>query len=149
MREAARELRQAIESRTAKIGIVGLGYVGLPLIRAFEAAGFQIIGFDVDELKIERLKAGESYIRHIPSEWIAECVKSGTLDPTSDMTRLAEADAVLICVPTPLTDSRDPDLSYVESTTRQIATVLRPGHVHRPGGRRGAGRRYHRRPVHR
>jgi len=122
-------LADAIRSQTAKVGIVGLGYVGLPLARTFIEAGFTAMGFDVDAEKIRRLLAGESYIAHIPSPWIASCVAAGTFIPTSDMARLAEADAILICVPTPLSESRDPDLSYVESTARQVAAALRPGQL--------------------
>jgi UDP-N-acetyl-D-glucosamine dehydrogenase len=122
-------LCQAIEAKSARVGIVGLGYVGLPLVKTFVAAGFRVLGFDVDAGKIERLRQGESYIGHIASEWIAAAVGAGRFEPTADMRRLAEADAILICVPTPLSDSRDPDLTYVESTARQIAAVLRPGQL--------------------
>ncbi len=122
-------LKSAISSRSATVGVVGLGYVGLPLVRAFVAAGFRTLGFDVDQTKVQRLLAGQSYIAHIPSDWIAQCVRERTFEPTSQMERLAEADAILICVPTPLSDSRDPDLSYIESTARQIAAVLRPGQL--------------------
>jgi len=127
--QLARELRRAIESRTACVGIIGLGYVGLPLVRTFVAAGFRVLGFDVDAAKIEKLKRGESYIGHIDGQWIAECLSAGRFEPTSDMARLSEADAILICVPTPLTASRDPDLTYVEQTARQIAAALRPGQL--------------------
>src|SRR5271154_5853666 len=123
----ATPLASAIQDKAAVVGVVGLGYVGLPLIRAFIAAGYRTMGFDVDHSKVERLLAGESYIGHIASEWIADCVKSGKFMPTADMRRLAEADALLICVPTPLSESRDPDLAYVEATARQIAAVLRQG----------------------
>ncbi len=119
----------AIRDRTAKVGVIGLGYVGLPLIRAFVGAGFSTMGFDVDPGKIKRLEAGESYIEHIPGSWIAECVEGGKFVPTTDMRRLAEPDALLICVPTPLSESRDPDLQFVEATTRQIAEGLRPGQL--------------------
>jgi len=122
-------LEDAIGDKSAKVGVIGLGYVGLPLARAFIAAGFHAIGFDVDRRKVDRLLAGESYIAHIPSEWIAECIAGGRFEPTADMKRLREADALLICVPTPLSDSRDPDLQYVEATARQIAEVLRPGQL--------------------
>ncbi len=122
-------LDQAIADRTAKVGVVGLGYVGLPLIRAFVHAGFSTLGFDVDPVKVERLREGRSYIGHIPSEWIDQCVGDGKFEPTADMERLSEADALLICVPTPLSDSRDPDLQYIEATTRQIAAVLRRGQL--------------------
>ncbi|TWU13694.1 UDP-N-acetyl-D-glucosamine 6-dehydrogenase [Symmachiella macrocystis] len=122
-------LDQAIADKTAKIGIVGLGYVGLPLIRAFIASGFDTMGFDVDQRKVDLLKAGKTYIDHIKPEWIQEWTASGKFEPTADMARMAEADTLLICVPTPLSDSRDPDLSYVEGTAQQIAASLRPGQL--------------------
>lgn len=123
------KLERAIADKSAKVGVIGLGYVGLPLIRAFIGAGFRTMGFDVDQAKVDRLLAGQSYIGHIPSEWIAECVDNGHFEPTADMSRLAEADVLLICVPTPLSESRDPDLKYVEDTTRSIAKTLRPGQL--------------------
>jgi UDP-N-acetyl-D-glucosamine dehydrogenase len=122
-------LQQSIAGKTARIGVVGLGYVGLPLIRAFVGAGFRTIGYDIDEKKVRRLLAGQSYIGHIPSAWIAECIAKRSFEPTADMKRLAEADAILICVPTPLSESRDPDLSYIEATGRHIAKALRPGQL--------------------
>ena len=122
-------LKDAISNKTAKVGVVGLGYVGIPLIQAFVKAGFNTMGFDIDQRKVDRLLAGESYIGHIPSSWIAECIGSGRFVPTADMRRLGEADAILICVPTPLSESRDPDLSYIEATARQIAAALRPGQL--------------------
>ena len=122
-------LEAAIEGKTAKVGVIGLGYVGLPLVKAFNQAGFRTLGFDVDRAKIDRLNAGQSYIGHIPSSMIAELVASERFVPTSDMGRLDEADAVLICVPTPLSDSRDPDLSYVISTAKAVAAALRPGQL--------------------
>ncbi len=125
----ANALEQAIADKKAVVGIVGLGYVGLPLIRAFIAAGYRTMGFDVDAGKVEKLLAGQSYIGHIPSAWINDCVQSGKFVPTSDMKRMAEADALLICVPTPLSDSRDPDLAYVEATAEQISAALRPGQL--------------------
>jgi UDP-N-acetyl-D-glucosamine dehydrogenase len=123
------DLETAIRERTARVGVVGLGYVGLPLIRAFVAAGFRTLGFDVDRQKVDQLRAGRSYIKHIPAAWIAECLSGGRFEPTADLHRLGEADCVLICVPTPLTDSRDPDLEYVEQTARAIAAALRPGQL--------------------
>lgn len=129
MTNNAQDLRTALEQHTARVGVVGLGYVGLPLVRASIAAGFPTLGFDVDPQKVERLRKGESYIKHVPSEWIASCLKEGKFEPTADMTRLREADVVLICVPTPLSESRDPDLSYVEATARQVAATLRPGQL--------------------
>lgn len=118
-----------IADKSARVGVIGLGYVGLPLLQAFIKAGFSTIGYDVDQTKVERLLAGESYIAHIPSEWIGQWLAAEQFTATSDMARLREADALLICVPTPLNDSRDPDLSCVESTARQIAGALRPGQL--------------------
>jgi UDP-N-acetyl-D-glucosamine dehydrogenase len=126
---AAAALEAAILAKTAKLGVIGLGYVGLPLIRTFVAAGFQTLGFDVDEKKVASLQAGRSYIKHIPSQWIGQCVSEGKFSATADMDRLGEADALLICVPTPLSPSRDPDLIYVESTAREIAPRLRRGQL--------------------
>ena len=123
------KLLEAINQKKASIGIIGLGYVGLPLVKAFTDAGFTTIGFDVDAGKVESLLAGKSYIKHLPGEWIAGCINEGKFTPTSDLSRLSEPDALLICVPTPLNDSRDPDLYYVEETTRAIAKTLRPGQL--------------------
>ncbi|MBW3600967.1 MAG: nucleotide sugar dehydrogenase, partial [Planctomycetes bacterium] len=122
-------LHEAIQQKTAKIGVIGLGYVGLPLIKAFVEAGYSTMGFDVDAAKVERLGRGESYIGHIPSPWIADAVREEKFTATAQMERLAEPDALLICVPTPLSESRDPDLSCIEATGRQIARVLRPGQL--------------------
>lgn len=123
------QLRQRIEDGTAKIGVVGLGYVGLPLISAFTNAGFVCIGFDVDKKKVDALSKGKSYIKHIEGSTIQGWLDKKMLDPTSDMSRLCEADVVLICVPTPLTETRDPDLKYVTGTAKAIAKVLRPGQL--------------------
>ena len=122
-------LRSAIDERRICVGIVGLGYVGLPLVQAFLAAGYRVRGYDVDDGKVSSLKAGRSYIKHIPSEWIQGWLADGRFDATSDMSRLSEADAILICVPTPLDEHRDPDLGYVESTADAIAAALRPGQL--------------------
>jgi UDP-N-acetyl-D-glucosamine dehydrogenase len=122
-------LKHAILNRSAKIGVIGLGYVGLPLVRAFIEAGYPALGFDVDQAKVDRLAAGESYIEHIPAQWVREWSDRGRFEPTSQMHRLAEPDVLLICVPTPLRDAREPDLQYVEATARQIAAVLRPGQL--------------------
>ncbi|REJ70460.1 MAG: nucleotide sugar dehydrogenase [Planctomycetota bacterium] len=121
----SKKLAQAIDDKSAVVGVIGLGYVGLPLIQAFVAAGFRTMGFDVDQRKIDQLLAGQSYIGHIDAASITECIETKTFVPTADMSRLGEADALLICVPTPLSDSRDPDLSYVRGTAEQIAKTLR------------------------
>ena len=123
------QLAQKIQDKSALVGIIGLGYVGLPLMSAFVRAGFRTIGFDVDQNKVDMLRAGKSYIKHIDSAAVTKLINEGQFDPTADLSRMAEADCLLICVPTPLNDSRDPDLSYVESTTRAIAATLRQGQL--------------------
>ncbi len=125
----ARQLSAKIQNRTAKIGVVGLGYVGLPLISAFVKSGFQAIGYDIDQRKVDALQAGESYIKHIKPETIQEWNALKQFEATSDMKRLQEADTILICVPTPLSESRDPDLTYVENTAKFIAATLRKGQL--------------------
>ena len=123
------KLAELIQTKQAVIGVIGLGYVGLPLIRAFTAAGFRCLGFDVDQTKVDKLKAGQSYIRHIDSAGIAQLIREKKFEPTADMARLNEPDCIIICVPTPLNDSRDPDLSYIEGTAQSIAKALRPGQL--------------------
>jgi len=105
------KLTEMIEDRTAKVGIIGLGYVGLPLAIHFGKSGFPVVGFDLDIKKIEKLLKGESYIRHVSIEPINEMIKAGRFDVTSDFSRLKEVDCILICVPTPLTDGTGSDLS--------------------------------------
>ena len=122
-------LEQVIADKSAKVGVIGLGYVGLPLINAFVSAGFRCMGFDVDRRKVDLLLAGKSYIKHIDSASIGKWIRERQLEPTCDMSRMSEADVLLICVPTPLTESRDPDLQYVKNTVQSIATVLRPGQL--------------------
>jgi UDP-N-acetyl-D-glucosamine dehydrogenase len=122
-------LLNKIENREAVVGIIGLGYVGLPLAIHFGLQGFKVIGFDVDERKIDMLYKGQSYIKHIKMEHINEKIKDGKLEVTVDFSRLGEADCILICVPTPLTDKMDPDLSYVLDTTKSIADNLRTGQI--------------------
>jgi UDP-N-acetyl-D-glucosamine dehydrogenase len=122
------QLIQRIESRQARIGIIGLGYVGLPLARTFVANGFQVLGFDIDTTKVNHLNASRSYIKQIPAETIAE-MRSKGFAATDQYQRLNEVDAVLICVPTPLTASREPDLSYVVNSAEAIKQHLRPGQL--------------------
>ena len=123
------QLQQAISDKTARIGIVGLGYVGLPLAGAFIQSGFTVIGFDVDGGKAEKLNRGESFIKHIDSETVGAWRRDEQFEATVDLGRMGEADVLLICVPTPLSDSRDPDLRYVEGTAKSIAATLRPGQL--------------------
>lgn len=118
-----------IEDRSAVIGVVGLGYVGIPLSIAGLRAGFRMIGFDVNAERVAAVNAGQAAIKHIPMDEIREGVAKGTFSATTDFSRMAEADAILICVPTPLTKHREPDLSYVVSTTETIAKTLRKGQL--------------------
>ncbi len=118
-------LTSQLKDRSAKVAILGLGYVGLPLILRFCEVGFPVLGFDTDAHKVELLNRRESYIKHIPAALISELGQprqgKGQFSATSDMTRLAEPDVLIICMPTPLTSQREPDLRYVENTGRQIA----------------------------
>ncbi|MAT72675.1 MAG: UDP-N-acetyl-D-glucosamine dehydrogenase [Planctomycetaceae bacterium] len=123
------DVERKIAEQSAVVGIIGLGYVGLPLARAFIKGGYRVMGFDVDHTKVDKLLAGESYIGHLSAGWVSGCIAEERFEPTTDMDRLHEPDAILICVPTPLTASRDPDLSYVEATTRAIAKRLRCGQL--------------------
>src|SRR5512135_907278 len=120
----AADLRRAIEGRMACVGVIGLGYVGLPLVELFASKGFPVLGFDIDPTKVERLQAGTSYIGHITSERIAALRASSHFEATTDFARLAEARAIIICVPTPLGRHREPDLSYVRNTGRTIGRFL-------------------------
>jgi UDP-N-acetyl-D-glucosamine dehydrogenase len=123
------ELIRKIEDKSAIIGIIGLGYVGLPLALRFTETGFQVIGFDMDSDKIKALDAGRSYIKHIQSERIERAITEKTLAVTTDFVRAKEADALIICVPTPLNKHREPDLSFVIETTKSLAPHLRGGQV--------------------
>ena len=118
-----------IQDKQALIGIIGLGYVGLPLALAYAEKGFKVLGFDVDPKKIEALSRGESYISHLDPARIAKATQSKLLMATTDFSRLGEPDTLLICVPTPLTPQRDPDMSYIVSTTQQIKSQLRAGQL--------------------
>src|SRR5262245_59349019 len=125
----ADRLRGRIKSRTAVVGVVGLGYVGLPLAEAFAGAGFPVRGFDIDDGKVARLNRGESYIRHISADRIGELLKTERFRATSDPGDFEDADAIVICVPTPLTEAREPDLSYIVATAKMIARHLRAGQM--------------------
>ncbi|MCL6583911.1 MAG: nucleotide sugar dehydrogenase [bacterium] len=122
-------LLEKIKNRTAQIGVIGLGYVGLPLVREFRRGGFRVTGFDVDQAKVDALMSGRSYIKHIPSEMIKEMMRGGGFQATSDFSRLSEQDAIIICVPTPLNVNREPDMSFVFGTTRTVAKYLRKGQL--------------------
>jgi UDP-N-acetyl-D-glucosamine dehydrogenase len=120
-------LKVKIERRQAKIGVIGLGYVGLPLAVEFAKAGFDVTGFDVDASKVAEINAGRSYILDVKTEEVAGNVKAGRLRATDDMSKLGEMDVVDICVPTPLRKTKDPDMSYVVSAAEQIAKYIHPG----------------------
>ena len=126
---AGAELRRKIEDRSIVVGVLGLGYVGLPLALAFAEKRFSVVGFDVDPEKIEALEAGRSYIKHLDGDRLASARASGLFRATSDSADLAEPDVLLICVPTPLTPQREPEMGFVVSTVRQIRSRLRRGQL--------------------
>lgn len=121
--------KQRIDSKEAVIAVVGMGYVGLPLALRFCEAGYKVLGFDVDAYKVQKLNVGESYIKHIFSDKVAEAWKAGLLTATTDFARIPETDAVILCVPTPLGKHREPDLSYVINTTESVVPHLRKGQL--------------------
>ena len=123
------ELIERLEKRTARVGVIGLGYVGLPLAAAFADAGFEVVGFEVDAGKIAALNKGESYILDVTGEEVKRLVDAGRLRATGDFAELAGCDAVSVCVPTPLRKTRDPDLTYIVEATARIRHHLRAGQV--------------------
>jgi UDP-N-acetyl-D-glucosamine dehydrogenase len=120
------ELKKRIEARSAIIGVIGLGYVGLPLMRAFWLAGYPVLGFDVDPQKINLLESGENYLKHLGADFLAGTVASKRFHATTGFSRMREADVLISCVPTPLGRHLEPDLSFVEKTADDIAATLRP-----------------------
>jgi len=127
--EAARRLESALRSRRAMVAVVGLGYVGLPLVRALHDAGFPVLGYDVDREKIAKLCRGEDYLKHLGPSFAARLNASGRFRASADEAELRDADAIIICVPTPLGPHREPDLEYLLSSTRMVARRLRRGHL--------------------
>ena len=123
------EFSRRLKEKTAVVGIIGLGYVGLPLVKAFCDGGLKAIGFDVDAHKVRQLMAGKSYIRHIPSKLIADLVERRVFTATTDLSRMARCDALIICVPTPLTVNREPDMQYVAGTADDIGRNMRRGQL--------------------
>ncbi len=123
------ELIHRIEKKKALVGVIGMGYVGLPLVLRFCEQGFRTLGFDIDPRKVAALKKGKSYIKTIPSSKIARAVRDGHFDVTDDFSRLGKPDCILICVPTPLTEKMEPDLQYIEKTTHSIRNKLRRGQL--------------------
>ena len=122
-------LLKKIADKSAIIGIIGMGYVGLPLMLRFAEAGYKVLGFDIDQDRITTLASGQSYIKHIPSEPILAAVNAGLFDGTTDFSRAGETDALIICVPTPLNKFREPDLSFVLNSTDAVVPYLRPGQI--------------------
>jgi UDP-N-acetyl-D-glucosamine dehydrogenase len=118
-----------IQKRRALIGIIGMGYVGLPLVLRFCEEGFRVLGFDIDSKKVAQLKRGKSYLKSIPPSRISQFVRNGLLDVTDDFSRLAKPDCIIICVPTPLTEKMEPDLQYIDKTTEAIRDHLRKGQL--------------------
>lgn len=127
MPDAAQILIERFSRRDACVGVVGLGYVGLPLVRALHDAGFRVIGYDVDDAKIEQLRKGEAYLKHLGDALPKELAASDRFTPTSSPEDLSACDAVCLCVPTPLGSHQEPDLSYVEDSTRMVGSVLKAG----------------------
>lgn len=125
----ADQLRDKLRNKTAVIGVVGLGYVGLPLVRALHDAGYPVLGFDVDQKKIDQLHRGESYLKHLGADLVRGLTNSERFTATSDGAELAKADAILLCIPTPLGPHQEPDLSYVLDSTRLVAGTLRKGQL--------------------
>jgi UDP-N-acetyl-D-glucosamine dehydrogenase len=123
------QLLSRIATRAAVVGIIGQGYVGLPLALAFVESGFRVIGFDLDPAKVKGLNKGRSHIKHVGAERVAAAVESERFSATADFSKLTECDAILVCVPTPLGKHREPDMSYVRDTATTIAEYLRPGHL--------------------
>ncbi|HMO81839.1 MAG TPA: nucleotide sugar dehydrogenase [Pyrinomonadaceae bacterium] len=122
-------LEKKINDGSARIGVIGLGYVGLPLIVEFCLKGFEGVGFEVDENKVSDISAGRSYIVDVPSENVAKCVSAGKLSATTDFGRLADCDVIVICVPTPLRKTKDPDMSYIITAGEEIQKYLRTGQM--------------------
>ncbi|HEU4559532.1 MAG TPA: nucleotide sugar dehydrogenase [Longimicrobium sp.] len=127
--EAATRLAERIESREAVVGVLGLGYVGLPLAVEVARSGFRVLGFDISDRVVEAINAGESHIQDVPGEVVASFVEGGMLSATGDLSRLSECDAISICVPTPLNKTKDPDLSYVISAAQAVMHALKPGQL--------------------
>ncbi len=123
------QLLQRLENQSAVIGIVGLGYVGLPLILHFGERGFATVGIDVDQRKVDALNAGQSYIEYIPGERIQKLAQGGRFHAKADSAAAAQCDALLLCIPTPLTRNREPDMTFIEATAQRLAPHIRPGQL--------------------
>ena len=129
MNQVKEDLLKSLHDHTATIGILGLGYVGLPLAAAFGEAGFQVIGIDPDQRKVDRLNLGESYVQDVSGEQVSRLIKQGKFTATTDFSPLKKCDAVSICVPTPLRKTGDPDMSYIVNATEELAKFVHPGMI--------------------
>ncbi|MDG2053989.1 MAG: nucleotide sugar dehydrogenase [Phycisphaerales bacterium] len=129
MNDIATQLHEKLETRNATIGIIGLGYVGLPLAQAAHKAGYKVLGFDTDTQKVEKLNSGETYLQHLGNDLVKTLHSSDRFTATDTPDELGDADAILLCVPTPLGAHREPDLSYVTASTELVAKILRPGQL--------------------
>ena len=123
------EIIRLLENKSARVGIIGLGYVGLPLATEFAGKGFNATGFEVDESKVTRINSGESYIGDVPSNLVRESVSAGRLSATTDFDQLKDCDAIIICVPTPLRKTKEPDVSYILAAAENIKKRLRRGQL--------------------
>jgi len=121
--------KQRIKDRKLVVGVLGLGYVGLPLVREFVSAGLKVIGFDIDEKKVNTLNSGRSIIKHIANSQVKKMISAGLFTATANMAELKNVDAILVCVPTPLTKNREPDMRFIISSSETIAQYLQPGQL--------------------
>ena len=129
MSKDALDLEKKIQDRKARVGVVGMGYVGLPLVKTFLNKGFEVLGFDIDKKKVNMLNQGKSYIKHVSAEELKKYIDKNKFQATTDFTSLAETDVIIICVPTPLDSYKNPDLSYVLNTTETIFKNLKKGQL--------------------
>ena len=124
-----REWGRKIKDKKVTVGVLGLGYVGLPLVREFASSGLKVVGFDIDEKKVCALNSGRSIIKHIPHSHVKKLVKTGLFKATTNMARLKTIDAILVCVPTPLTQNREPDMQFIINSSKTISKYLRAGQL--------------------
>ncbi len=124
-----REWGRKIKDKKVTVGVLGLGYVGLPLVREFASSGLKVVGFDIDEKKVRALNSGRSIIKHIPHSHVKKLVKTGLFKATTNMARLKTIDAILVCVPTPLTQNREPDMQFIINSSKTISKYLRAGQL--------------------
>jgi len=123
------DLERKIKNRKVTVGVLGLGYVGLPLVREFASAGQKVVGFDIDEKKVKTLNSGRSIIKHVPHSQVKKLVKTGLFKATTNMSRLRTVDVILVCVPTPLTQNREPDMQFIINSSKTISKHLRAGQL--------------------